>query len=146
MKNLLAVVLLITSAFPIVLHGQSDTPTPIRPESFHWTSPPNLPGLQIAWVLGSEQSPGAYILRVKLADGSKIPPHIHPDERNTIVLTGTIYVGFGKTFDESRLVAVPAGAVYVVPANVPHYLWAKDADTMYQEAGVAPTGNAFITQ
>jgi quercetin dioxygenase-like cupin family protein len=130
----------------MILQGQDDMPAPILPDRVSWVSPPNLAGLHIAWILGSEQQAGAYILRVKLASGAKIPPHTHPDERNTTVLRGTIYVGFGETFDESRLVAVPAGAVYVVPAGVPHYLWAKDGETMYQEAGLGPTGNSFVMQ
>ncbi|MBP7149731.1 MAG: cupin domain-containing protein, partial [Acidobacteria bacterium] len=66
-----------------------------------------------------------------------------PDERNTTVISGTVYVGFGESFDETKIVAVPAGAVYVAPAGVPHYLWAKDGDVVYQEAGVGPTGTSF---
>lgn len=76
---------------------------------------------------------------MKLASGGKIPPHTHPDERNSTVLSGTIYVGFGAVFDESKVVAVPTGGVYVAPANQPHYIWVKDGDTIYQESGVGPT-------
>ena len=144
MKSLLIAVLLAASAFSAVVNSQDNTPVPILPGSMHWTSPPNISGLQTAWVLGAERRPGAYILRVKLAAGTRIPPHTHPDARNTTVLSGTIYVGFGKTFDETRVVAVPAGAVYVVPANVPHYIWARDGEALYQEAGRGPTGTAFI--
>jgi hypothetical protein len=49
-------------------------------------------------------------------------------------------VGFGTTVNESQMTAVPAGAVYTAPANVPHYLWAKDGAVEYQEAGMGPTG------
>jgi hypothetical protein len=49
-------------------------------------------------------------------------------------------VGFGTAVNESQMVKVPAGAVYAAPANVPHYLWAKDGEVEYQEAGVGPTG------
>lgn len=76
--------------------------------------------------------------------GGRIPPHTHPDARNATVLAGTLHVGFGATFDAARLVAIPGGAVYVAPANVPHYGWAKDGDVLYQEAGVGPTGTAFV--
>ena len=48
------------------------------------------------------------------------------------MLSGTLYVGFGEQFDESTLVAVPAGAVYVAPAGVPHFLMAKDGEVIYQ--------------
>ena len=105
---------------------QSDTPLPLTPNSFRWQKVPGDPALQAAWVIGSEQKPGPYILRVKLADEGKLPPHTHPDERSSTVLAGTLYIGFGKDFDESKVVAIPAGAVYVTPANTPHYVWAKE--------------------
>jgi hypothetical protein len=55
-----------------------------------------------------------------------------------------LYVGFGGTVDESTMVAVPAGGVYVAPANQPHYLWAPDGDVVYQESGVGPTGTVAV--
>ena len=146
MRHLIPAVLIIIGAFSSIAMGQSSAPVPIIPDSIRWVSPPNMPGIQAAWILGAEQKPGAYILRVKLAKGTKIPPHTHPDERNTTVLKGTIYVGFGETFDEAKVVAIPAGAVYVAPANVPHYVWARDGDAMYQEAGVGPTDTALLEQ
>lgn len=119
--------------------AQLPSPTPILPEAVRWFSPPNNPAVRAAWVIGSESAGGAYLLRVTIAQGGKIPAHTHPDERNSTVLSGTLYVGFGEVEDESNVVAVPAGAVYVAPANVPHYLWAKDGDVTYQESGLGPT-------
>ncbi len=121
-----------------------DAPVPILPGDLHWVSPPGVPGLRAAWVLGAEESPGVYLLRVELANGARIPAHTHPDARNTTVLSGTLYVGFGTTLDETKVVAVPAGAVYVAPAGVPHYVWARDGDVSYQESGVGPTGTTFL--
>ena len=146
MTHLIAVILLVDSVFSTVAVAQSNAPVPVLPDTLRWVSPPNVSGLQAAWVLGAEQKPGPYIIRVKLATEAKILPHTHPDERNSTVLAGTIYVGFGETFDETKVVAIPAGAVYVEPANVPHYVWAKDGDAMYQEAGVGPTGTTFLTR
>jgi len=114
-------------------------PQPILPEALSWSGPPGIPGLQAAWMLGAEDRPDAYLLRVRLAADTRIPPHSHPDERQTTVLAGTLYVGFGAQFDAGRLVAVPAGAVYVAPAGVPHFLWARDGEVLYQEAGIGPT-------
>jgi quercetin dioxygenase-like cupin family protein len=79
--------------------AQSMDPVPLVPANFRWLGIPNNPALQFAWVLGGEQEPGPYILRVKLATGGRIPPHTHPDERNSTVLEGTLYVGFGENFD-----------------------------------------------
>jgi len=60
------------------------------------------------------------------------------------VLSGTLYVGFGETFDETKVVAIPSGAVYVAPAEVPHYIWAKEGEVWYQEMGMGPIGTVFI--
>jgi hypothetical protein len=60
------------------------------------------------------------------------------------VLSGTLYVGFGETFDETKVVAIPSGAVYVAPAEVPHYIWAKEGEVWYQETGRGPTETVFI--
>ena len=144
MTQLIAVILLLASVLSTLAVAQNNPLVPILPDSIRWVSPPNVSGVQAAWLLGAEQKPGPYILRVKLASGARIPPHTHPDERNSTVLTGTIYVGFGETFDEAKVVAIPAGGVYIAPVNVPHYVWAKDGDAMYQEAGMGPTGTAFI--
>lgn len=122
----------------------ADTPRPIGADELRWQSPPNLPGVQGAWVLGAQNRPGLYLFRVRLAKGARIPPHTHPDERSTTVMSGTILVGFGETFDESKGVPVPAGAVYVAPANVPHYVWARDGEAVYQESGVGPTATVIL--
>jgi quercetin dioxygenase-like cupin family protein len=144
MKRLVPVVLLAGWILTAVAAAAGDAPAPVLPDSLHWVSPPNIPGLEAAWVIGQEQKLGPYILRVRIAAGGRIPPHTHPDERNSTVLAGTIYVGFGEAFDEKKIVAIPAGAVVVVPAGVPHYVWARDGEAMYQEAGVGPTGTSFI--
>lgn len=146
MKHLFAILLGVFSLFAGLAVAQVDAPAPILPEALRWGSPPNMPGLQAAWVVGAEQKAGQYVLRVKLASGAKIPPHTHPDERITTVLTGTVYVGFGERFAEAGVVAIPAGGVYIAPAGIPHYIWAKEGDVMYQEAGMGPTGTSFISR
>ena len=132
----------------LVVHGgmaaaEAAPPVPILPENASWASPPHMPGVQGAWLLGGQEKAGIYLFRVRLAKGAKIPPHTHPDERSTTVLSGAILVGFGERFDESRMVVIPAGAIYVAPASVPHYIWARDAEAVYQESGIGPTGTSF---
>ena len=144
MKQFLKVVLLIVSLNASLAAAQDDAPKPILPEMQRWISPPAVPGLQATWMLGSEKDAGLYLLRVKLARGTHVPLHTHPDERNTTVLSGTLYVGFGKSFAEDKMVAVPTGSVYVAPANVPHYLWARDGEVIYQESGVGPTATDIL--
>lgn len=119
-------------------------PVPILPESLEWFGVPHNELLKGAWVLGSEGASGTYALRVKLAKGGRIPPHTHPDTRYSTVLSGTLLVGFGEAANEKDMVAVPEGGVYVAPAGVPHFLWARDGDVVYQEGGVGPTATTPV--
>lgn len=144
MKQFLKVVFMVAGLSAGLAAAQGDAPRPISPDKLRWISPPAVPGLQATWMLGSERGSGLYLLRVKLAQGTKVPLHTHPDERNTTVLSGTLYVGFGRSIAKDKMVAVPAGSVYVAPANVPHYLWARDGEVVYQESGIGPTATEII--
>jgi len=120
--------------------AEAPSPKVVLPERLTFTTPPAIPDLRTAYVLGAENEPGTYVIRVRLKAGGRVAVHTHPDTRNSTVLSGTLYVGFGEVADDARVTAVPAGAVYVAPANVPHFLWAKDGEVVYQEAGTGPTG------
>jgi quercetin dioxygenase-like cupin family protein len=142
----LPVLLALAAGLVATAGAQQAAPVVIVPDRLTWSGPPAIPALKGAWMVGAEGGTGPYLLRVRLAAGGRIPPHTHPDERHTTVLSGTIHVGFGGTFDEGRVVAVPTGAVYVAPAGVPHYVWAKDGAAEYQEAGVGPTATDFVAR
>ena len=126
------------------IFAQQESPKPIIPDTLTWFSPPGNSYLKAAWVIGNEKDAGTYILRVMLKANGVIPPHSHPDTRYTTVLSGTLYVGFGKTMADSTMVAIPTGEVYCVPANTPHYLKSMTGDVTYQEVGVGPTATALI--
>lgn len=140
-RRLLPLPLMLVAGLAI---AQSPAVQPILPESLRWTSPPNLPGLKGAWVLGSEKDHGTYVQRVELSPGARVVPHTHPDTRYSTVISGTLYVAFGERPADAEFVAVPTGAVYVAPANQPHTLWARDGKVVYQEAGTGPTGTIFL--
>ena len=124
--------------------AQQLEPQAISPAKISWQTVPPIPGLQFAWLQGAENDEGLYVLRVKLDAGTKIPAHTHPDQRLSTVLQGTLYVGFADQFDETGLVAINEGEVYVAPANIAHFIWAKDGPVIYQETGVGPTGTQIL--
>lgn len=128
----------------ILALAQVPAVSPILPDSLRWTSPPAIPGLKGAWVVGAELEPGMYAQRVVLEKGARIPAHTHPDTRYSTILSGTLYVAFGTKPEDEDFVAVPAGGVYVAPAGQPHVLWAREGEVVYQEAGNGPTATAFL--
>lgn len=138
--------LLLSCIFAAPSAFAQSAPVPVTPESVTWFSPPNNPSLRAAWMLGAEQEAAAYVLHVVLSKGGRIPPHTHPDTRVVTVLHGTLLVAFGERPGDADMVPVSAGSVYVVPANMPHALWAKEGDVTYQETGIGPTGNYPIAE
>ena len=147
LKKWLAATMLFASAVEVGLAQTPVTPPePVMPTAIKWASPAALPGVQTAWVQGAGDKPGPYLLRVKFAPGSRMPPHSHAEERSGTVLSGTLYLGFSPTFDESKVVAIPTGGVWVAPANVPHFLWAKDGEAMFQCGGIGPSATNFVKQ
>lgn len=141
MLRLIPTLILATAA--TVSQAQQAPPVPILPADLKWQGSPTLPGAESVWVIGAADREGIYAQRVRLAHDAKIAPHVHSDERFSVVLAGTIYVGFGETFDASAVIAVPTGGVYIAPAGVPHYVWARDGAAEYQESGVGPTSTTF---
>ncbi|MGC4028852.1 MAG: cupin domain-containing protein [Steroidobacteraceae bacterium] len=117
---------------------------PLLPDQLHWVNAPGLPGVRVTWVAGAEKTPGLYGQRVILLKGTRIPPHTHPDTRYSTVLSGTLLVGFGSRADDAALVAIPPGGVYIAPAGTPHFLWARDGEVTYQEAGIGPTATVML--
>lgn len=98
---------------------------------------------QRAKILGDQAKPGPYIFLTKLRPGrtGSTEPHTHPDDRTYTVISGTWYVGFGATFDESKLIALPPGSYYTEPAGVPHFVLVKDEGVVVRITGTGPTRN-----
>lgn len=144
-RNLISIGLACCLLAPLPgLLADSAVPAVIAPDSLQWFGPPGNEKLKGAWVLGSEKGEGTYAIRVRLADGGVIPPHTHPDERYTTVLSGTLFVGFGSSMENAKWQAVPAGSVYVAPAKQPHFLKAREGDVVYQEGGYGPTATQWL--
>src|SRR5918992_4632492 len=99
---------------------------------------------QTVVVYGDPTQPGVFVSRVRFTPGWKDMPHWHPDSvRTVVVLSGTLYFGTGDKWDESKLVAYPAGTFYSEPSKAPHFTWAKDGEVMIQITGVGPSGKTF---
>jgi len=118
----------------------------VLPESMQWQSFPAFPPeARLAIVVGDPSKAGPYVVRVKLPAGVQLMPHTHPEDRVYTVVSGVFYIGLGTSFDPDKLQAYPPGAVLVLPANTPHFHWAKSGDYMTQVSGVGPLGMKYIS-
>jgi hypothetical protein len=73
---------------------------------------------QSATVLyGDPTKTGLYTVLLRLEPHKRIMPLSHPDSRFVTILSGTFYIAFGDTFDETKLKALPPGGIYTEPAK-----------------------------
>ena len=68
---------------------------------------------------------------IKSAPHTKILPHALDQDRMATVITGTVYVGIGDTWDDSKLVKLTPGSYWVMPAGVSSFK-KNDEETIYQ--------------
>lgn len=114
-------------------------------ENIEWKPFPAFPPeARLAILVGEPSKPGPYVVRVKLPAGVKLMPHTHPEDRIYTVVSGIFYIGLGTTYDPAKLQAYAPGSVVVLPANTPHFHWAKDGDYMTQVAGTGPLGIKYV--
>jgi quercetin dioxygenase-like cupin family protein len=102
---------------------------------------PALPaGVATAVLAGSPAKSGVYVMRVRLPANFKVPPHTHPDGWRTVtVLSGTIYFGYGDTFDESRMKALGPGSFFIEPKDEPHFAMTKGEEVVVHVTAEGPT-------
>ena len=100
--------------------------------------PPSLPpGSKIAVISGDPSKPAPFVIRAKVPAGYKVMPHWHPGDENLTILSGTVALGMGDAWDESKMQAVDAGGYAGLPAGMHHYFLAKTAST-FQVHGMGP--------
>lgn len=147
MKKLLVILGLLAFFGGWMVHGQDkaghagDTKhVVVRPSAIKWGPAPRSlpPGSQMVVLVGDPSKPDMpYVLRAKLPDGYKVPPHWHPTDENVTVLQGTLLIGKGEKLDPSKMEELPAGSFGHMPKTMRHYAMAK-GDTIIQVHGIGP--------
>jgi len=105
-------------------------------------------GGERATIVGDPTKPGPYLYVVKFPPrsltGALPRSHSHPDTRNYTVISGTWYIGFGEKYDESKLIALPAGSYYTEPAGKPHFVTTKNEGAVVMFGGTGPTQQSSV--
>jgi ketosteroid isomerase-like protein len=111
----------------------------LAPGELKWgDAPPSLPpGAKMAVVQGDPTQAQPFVIRAQVPAGYKVPPHWHPGVENLTILSGTVALGMGEQFDESKMTTVPVGGYASMPAEMRHYFMAKTAAT-FQVHGMGP--------
>jgi quercetin dioxygenase-like cupin family protein len=116
-----------------------------QPDSLKWTAaPPVLPkGAQIAALYGDPDKAEPFVFRLKFPAGYKVAAHMHPNDYDVTVLSGTMYLGMGDKLDPARGEGLNAGGYLHLPKGMHHYEWANE-DTVIQLSGVGPVGMTYL--
>lgn len=125
--------------------GTGGEPIRLAPDEIRFAGDASRPGhMAVASLYGDMGQAGLYAARVLIPSGLRIMPHMHPDDRMVVVVSGTLLVGFGERFDAGRMKALPTGSFFTEPAGRPHFAWARDGDVVVQVSGVGPSGTAYL--
>ncbi len=116
------------------------------PDQVKWGPPPPFlpPGAQFAVLEGDPMATsGDFTIRLKMPDGYKIAPHTHPARENVTVLSGTLKVGMGDTFDATKMMGFGPGSFAYLDPSMHHYA-AASGETVIQIHGQSPAKVNYI--
>jgi ChrR-like protein with cupin domain len=108
-------------------------------------APPFVPkGAELSVLEGNPMGQtGDYTIRIKTPDGYQIAPHWHPKRENVTVIQGTLMLGMGDKFDESKMKTFPAGSFGYLDPSMHHYVKMK-GETIVQIHGMAPVKFNYV--
>src|SRR4051812_19440459 len=98
-----------------------------REQELSWGPAPAVfpPGAQMAVLAGNPGGTGEFVVRLRMPNGYRIPPHTHPTDENVTVISGNFEVGMGTTFEEKGMLKLNAGGFVTAPAGHAHYAMAR---------------------
>jgi quercetin dioxygenase-like cupin family protein len=115
------------------------------PAGIDWQpGPPSLPaGASFAVLEGNPAQEGPFVMRLKMPDGYRIPPHWHPKVERVTVLSGSFNLGMGETFDQAATREMLPGTFGFWPPGMRHFAWAR-GETVLQLHGVGPWQITYV--
>ena len=128
------------AAKPASKSGSAAHKNAFTPDQIQYGPAPGFlsPGASLAVLEGNPMAPsGDYTVRLKMPDGYKVAPHWHPRRENVTVISGTLKVGMGDKFDESKMMSFPAASFAYLDPSMHHYAMSS-GETVVQIHGKAP--------
>lgn len=103
------------------------------------------PGAEMAVLQGDPHVAGeVFTVRLRFPDGYVVPAHWHPTDEHVTVISGTLLVGLGDSFDEKTLLPpLESGGFITAPANVNHFATAR-GETEVQVHAMGPFELTYV--
>lgn len=141
---------LIVPAFTVallpLLLARADEPVPmtrLAPSDIDALQKPGT-AVKMTPVLGDSTKPGLYSVRVTIPAHTRTPVHTHRDNRAVTVISGTLRVGYGTSYDAKALKELPPGSFYTEPASQPHYTETQDEPVLIIVTGWGPSDTKVV--
>jgi pimeloyl-ACP methyl ester carboxylesterase/quercetin dioxygenase-like cupin family protein len=93
---------------------------------------------------GDPDRPGIYTILLRVPPHTRIAAHSHRDDRVATVVSGTWHIGYGDTFDEAKLKALPPGSYYTEPPGQNHFAETGDESVLVQITGAGPSSTEYV--
>lgn len=117
----------------------------VHAKAIDWQpAPPSMPpGPKVAVMHGDPSKEGYFVMRLKAADGFKVPAHYHPSDEHLTVLQGTFMVGTGDKLDPAAMKPLAAGDYMYMPKEMHHFGMMK-GETIIQISGMGPFAITYV--
>ena len=105
-------------------------------------APPNLPkGAKLTILQGNPFQEGPFVIRADFPADYKMLAHTHGSAENITIIKGSLYLGEGEKFDESKAKVLNVGGFASMPGV--HYAFTKEPCT-FQVHGMGPFVITYI--
>jgi hypothetical protein len=143
--RLLSIIVAVTFVvMPATWAGEHKGHVMFTPADMQWADVPGLPaGAKIAVLEGLLSEAVPFTFRIKFPANYKVPPHWHPAVERITVLSDTLHLGVGDTFDQAKTKALPAGSISIMEPKMHHFVWISE-ETVVQLSGMGPWGMTYV--
>ena len=142
--SILGLLISLTSAVAADEQYRGDGHMMTTPDELSWGPVGSMgEGAEIAFIEGDISESEPFTFRLRLEDGYRILPHVHPAYERVTVLQGTLHFAHGKQFDKEQTHALPVGSVAIMPPGDPMFGYAE-GETIIQLHGTGPWGIEYI--
>lgn len=116
----------------------------VTPDELDWTDIASMAApAKMAVIEGDLGRAEPFTFRLRLPDGYRILPHVHPAYERVTVLEGTLHFAHGEVFDADATTRLPEGGVAIMAPGEPMFGRAE-GDVVIQLHGTGPWGITYI--
>ena len=83
------------------------------------------------------------MFRLKFPANYKVPPHWHPGIEHITIISGTLHMGIGDVFDQTKTRALTPGGVAIMQPRTHHFVWTSE-ETIGQVHSIGPWSVTYV--